>query len=267
MNNLVLGSEGFVGKYFSKYLESLGEKVFRFDIEGNVNQDCRTAEIPLQDIDRVYFLAWDVGGAKYLYKDESQFRQLEWNLQILLNVMPQLRSARVPLLFASSQLAQEYDTVYGSTKKVGEVWTKLLGGVCVRFWNVYGPLEKPSERSHVISDFVHQAHFERKIKMLSTGEELRQFVHVDDVSRAMHMAMNQGLKGVYDITSFEWVSVLEVAKFIGKEVGVEVIPGKEMGRTPITPMVGKVPHWEPKIRLEDGIRQMMGILLNHEVES
>jgi nucleoside-diphosphate-sugar epimerase len=88
MNNLVLGSEGFVGKYFCQYLEELGETVFRFDIEGNVTQDCRTAKIPLEDIDRVYFLAWDVGGAKYLYKHDSQFRQLEWNLQILLNVMP-----------------------------------------------------------------------------------------------------------------------------------------------------------------------------------
>jgi nucleoside-diphosphate-sugar epimerase len=260
MNNLVLGSEGFVGKYFCEYLEGLGETVFRFDIEGNVTQDCRTAKIPLENIDRVYFLAWDVGGAKYLYKHDSQFRQLEWNLQILLNVMPQLRTNNTPLLFASSQLAQEYDTVYGSTKKVGEVWTKLLGGVCVRFWNVYGPLEKPSERSHVISDFVHQAHSSKQIKMLSTGQELRQFVHVDDVSRAMHMAMNQNLKGVYDITSFEWISVLDVAKFIGNEMGAEVLPGTETGRTPITPMVGKVPHWWPQIQLEEGIRQMTRML-------
>ncbi len=268
MNNLVLGSEGFVGKYFCQYLEGLGETVFRFDIEGNVNQDCRTAEIPLQNIDRVYFLAWDVGGAKYLYKHDSQFRQLEWNLQILLNVMPQLRSTNTPLLFASSQLAQEYDTVYGSTKKVGEVWTKLLGGVCVRFWNVYGPLEKLSERSHVISDFVNQAHSTKQIKLLSTGEELRQFIHVDDVSRAMHMAMTQNLKGVYDITSFEWISVLDVAKFIGKVMGAEVFPGTETGRTPITPMVGKVPNWRPQIDLDEGILQMTRALLNdHSNES
>jgi dTDP-L-rhamnose 4-epimerase len=130
----------------------------------------------------------------------------------------------------------------------------------VRFWNVYGPLEKPSERSHVISDFVHQAHSSKQIKMLSTGQELRQFVHVDDVSRAMHMAMNQNLKGVYDITSFAWISVLDVAKFIGTEMGAEVFPGTETGRTPITPMVGKVPHWWPQIELEEGIRQMTRML-------
>ena len=157
ITNLVLGSEGFVGKYFCEFLVRNNEKVVKFDIDGAMPGDCRIDKLPLDDIDRIYFLAWDVGGAKYLYKNESQYTQLDWNLRILLNVMPQIKSAGIPMLFASSQLAQEYDTVYGSTKRLGEVWTKLLGGVSVRFWNVYGPLENISERSHVISDFIHQA--------------------------------------------------------------------------------------------------------------
>lgn len=255
--NLVLGSEGFVGKYFCQYLESVGEKVIRFDIESNAEDDCRTATIPISEVDRIYFLAWDVGGAKYLYKQESQFRQLDWNLRILLNVMPQIKEANIPLLFASSQLAQEYDTVYGSTKRLGEVWTKLLNGVCVRFWNVYGPLEKITERSHVISDFIHQAAHEKLIKMLSTGEELRQFIHIEDVSRAMHTAMEQNLKGVYDITNFEWISVLDVAKIIADKLNAKVICGTEIGRTPITPLVGKIPNWWPRVSISSGIDRMI----------
>jgi nucleoside-diphosphate-sugar epimerase len=259
INNLVLGSEGFVGKYFCEFLVRNNESVVNFDIDGAVPGDCRIDKLPLDNIDRVYFLAWDVGGAKYLYKTESQYTQLDWNLRILLNVMPQIKSAGIPMLFASSQLAQEYDTVYGSTKRLGEVWTKLLGGVSVRFWNVYGPLENISERSHVISDFIHQAINAKKISMLTTGFELRQFVHVEDVSRAMQMAMNQELTGIYDITSFEWVSIYEIAEMIGALLDVPVIRGLETGRTPTTPLTGKIPMWLPTISIEKGLMQMIDV--------
>lgn len=257
ITNLVLGSEGFVGKTFCKYLDGIGENVVGFDIEKDASEDCRSAIIPLEGIDRIYFLAWDVGGAKYLYKREAQFMQLDWNLNILLNVMRQIREAQKPFLFASSQLAQEYDTVYGSTKRLGEVWTKLLNGVCVRFWNVYGPVEEISERSHVVSDFVNQAFYEKRIEMLTTGEELRQFIHVDDVCRAMHSALTQQLTGIYDISSFEWTPVLRVAKMIAGKVDADVVPGNQEGRTPITPLVGKVPGWFPDVSLDTGIDRMI----------
>jgi nucleoside-diphosphate-sugar epimerase len=257
ITNLVLGSEGFVGNSFCTFLENQGERVVRFDIERSANEDCRHSQLPLDVVDRVYFLAWDVGGAKYLYKNKTQFRQLDWNLRILLNVMSQIQAARIPFLFASSQLAQEFDTVYGATKRLGEVWTQLLGGTRVRFWNVYGPIEEFSERSHVISDFVHQAWATGKIKMLTTGEELRQFIHIDDLCRAMHMALSQNLKSTYDITSFEWISVLDVAKIIASELSAEIILGRKTGRTPVTPLVGKIPGWFPEIDIRTGLRRMI----------
>src|SRR5947207_1098916 len=185
IRNLVVGSEGFVGKPFCTYLETAGEAVVRFDIKRSKNEDARAAQLPLNGIDRVYFLAWDVGGAKYLYREDSQFRQLDWNLKLLLNVMPQLQAAGVPFLFVSSQLAEEYDTVYGVTKRLGEVWTHLLEGVRVRLWNVYGPVEEPTERTHVVSDLVYQAMFNRKIELMTTGEEQRHFIHTDDVFSAI----------------------------------------------------------------------------------
>src|SRR4051812_14342431 len=106
--NLVIGSEGFVGKPFCTYLEKAGERVVRFDIRRATSEDAREAQLPLDGVDRVYFLAWDVGGAKYLYREDSQFRQLDWNLKLLLNVMPQLQNRGVRFLFVSSQLAEEY---------------------------------------------------------------------------------------------------------------------------------------------------------------
>jgi len=255
--NLVIGSEGFVGRPFCSFLESRQETVVRFDIKRCQAEDGRSVHLDLEGVDRVYFLAWDVGGAKFLYRDENQFSQLDWNLRLLLNIMPQLQAARTPFLFVSSQLAEEYDTVYGVTKRLGEVWTHLLGGVRLRLWNVYGAIEEPSERSHVVADFVHQALTGGEIRMLTHGTELRQFIHIDDVCRAFHGAMTQQLQGVYDVTSFEWVTVRELADVIARLTGAVVVPGRSAGNTPITPIRGKIPGWIPKVNFEDGLRSMV----------
>jgi nucleoside-diphosphate-sugar epimerase len=260
IKNLVLGSEGFIGKEFCKYLESIGEVVVHFDIKNGDKEDGRIAKLNLEGIDRVYFLAWDVGGAKYLYKEGAQLHQLDWNLKLMMNIMPQLQEGKVPFLFISSQLAEEYDTVYGVTKRLGEVWTRLLGGVFIRQWNIYGPMEEHTERSHVISDFVYQAVNTGEIKMITTGAEIRQFVHIDDVCRAWHAALSQNLKGIYDITSFEWVKILDVAEMIGKLTGAKVVPGTKIGSTPATPIKGKIPGWSTKVTLEEGLRRMVNFI-------
>jgi nucleoside-diphosphate-sugar epimerase len=258
MNNLVIGSEGFIGKSFCNFLESKGEKVTRFDIKRDEeNEDARHVKINMENIDRVYFLAWDVGGAKYLYKEDAQLNQLDWNLKLLHNVMKQLQETKKPFLFISTQLAEEYDTVYGATKRLGEIWTKLLDGVFIRQWNVYGPLEEHSIKSHVMSDFVHQALTTGEIHMLTNGEEVRQFIHIDDVCEAWHMALSQNLKGVHDVTSFEWIKIIDIANKIAAITGAKVVPGEKSGSTPLTPISGKINGWNPKVNLDEGIRRMV----------
>lgn len=257
IKNLVIGSEGFIGKSLCNYLENIGEEVVRFDIKRGDEEDARSAIINFKDIDRVYLLAWDVGGAKYLYKEDAQLGQLKWNLDLMSNLMPQIGASGKPFLFISSQLAEEYDTVYGVTKRLGEVWTKLLDGVFIRQWNVYGPIENTSERSHVISDFVRQAIENGEIKMLTTGEEKRQFIYIDDVCRAWHKALSDNLKGIHDITSFEWVKVIDVANMIAEMTNAKVIPGSIIGSTPITPIKGRVPGWLPSISMEEGLKNMI----------
>jgi nucleoside-diphosphate-sugar epimerase len=257
MRNLVLGSEGFVGTYFCKYLERIGEQVTHCDIKLTDKDDLRFKNIDLSNIDRVYFLAWDVGGAKYLYRHDTQMSQLQWNLHLMQNVFPQLIDAKIPFLFISSQLADDVDSVYGVTKRLGEKWAKLGNGRFVRLWNVYGPVEEESEKTHVVSDFVTQAVKNKEIRMLTTGTEKRQFVHVEDVSRAFHTAIESNFYETVDVTSFEWVRVIDLANIIAAYTGAKVIPGERIGSTPITPIYGKLPHWNPEISLEEGLKKMV----------
>ncbi len=257
--SLVLGSEGFVGRAFCQFLEAQGEQVVRFDIKRGPGEDAREVVLPLSGVEHVYFLAWEVGGAKYLYRDEAQFMQLDWNLKLLLNVMPQLQQSGLPFLFVSSQLAEEHDTVYGVTKRLGEVWTHLLKGVRVRLWNVYGAHEASTERSHVVADFVWQALTKGEIHMMTTGEERRQMVYIDDVCSAFRAALGARLDGIYDVSSFEWVRIRDVADIIGGLTGAKVVPGTRSGSTPITPMRGKIPGWTAQVPLEDGLARTVAL--------
>jgi len=258
MNNLVIGSSGFIGKSLCEYLRNKNEIVTEFDIVRNKNEDAREVVFSLEKFDRIYFLAWEVGGAKYLYAENAQFEQLDNNLQILINLMPQLKLSNKPFLFISSQLAEDVDTVYGVTKRLGEVWTKLLpNGFFIRQWNVYGPIEGISMRSHVISDFILQAITTGEIKMLTTGDEFRQFIHIDDVCSAYYTVIDKKIKGTFDVTSFEWIKVIDVAKIISEITGAKVIPGKIIGSTPNTPIKGKIPDWKPTISMYDGLNEMV----------
>lgn len=258
MRCLVIGSDGFVGQSFCSYLAGQGNEVVRCDIKRGPSEDARKITLPLDRVDAVYFLAWDVGGAKYLYRSDTQLDQLDWNLALMQNVFSQLRGCDIPFLFVSSQLADDLTSVYGVTKRLGQFWSGLLPqGVCVRLWNVYGAYEDSTLRSHVVADFVHQALDRGEIRMLTTGDECRQFVHIDDVCCGFHAALKGRVKQVCDVSSFEWVRVLDVARAIGEMTGAKVIPGDRAGSTVMIPNFQPVPGWMPKVDLHTGLARMV----------
>jgi nucleoside-diphosphate-sugar epimerase len=263
MNNLILGSEGFLGKRLCKFLEQKNQNVVRIDIKNSTLQDLRKMQLPLDNIDRVYFLAWDVGGSKYLYNSSTQLTQMEWNSQLMNNVFPQLKET--PFVFISSQLSEKIDTVYGSQKRTGEVWTKLYQhGVSVRLWNLYGYIEEFNEKSHVISDFISQAKNNGIIEMLTDGKEERQFIHIDDVCEALLKSFDiKDKTQTYDITTTKWISIYNIAKIIQKHTNCEIKIGDVVGETVLIDNKTMVSNWSPKISIEDGLKNM--IEKNNEV--
>lgn len=258
MKNLIIGSDGFVGKPLCKYLESCGEDIVKMDIKRGIQQDCRYANLELDGIDRVYFLAWDVGGAKYLYNKDVQLQQINHNTLLMQNVFSQLQGRDIQSLFISTQLAVNVDTVYGATKRLGEVWSRELNGVAVRLWNVYGSPETINVKSHVVSDFVNQAITNGEIHMMSTGEEYRQFIHTDDVVRGFKHALDiNHTTSICDVTSFEWVTIKKMAQIIADYTGAKLFYGKEQSYSEFTPISGKLPNWNPTVSLETGLIRMV----------
>ena len=221
---LVLGSSGFVGAPLCDYLETFGHEVVRFDIREG--KDCRHHRLPLTGVDRVFFLAWDVGGAKYLYHPGTQTNQLLWNTLIMSNVFMQLESTATPFTFVSSAQASNPTTAYAAQKRVGEIWTEQLCGTVVRLWNVYGAYERTTSRSHVVGDLIHSALTAGKIELMTHGDEQRRFCYIEDVVAAIANAHHRA--GPLDVVA-DKSSVFDIASMIGTLLNVPVIRGEDTG--------------------------------------
>ena len=225
--NLVLGGSGLVGKGLCKHLESLGEEVINIDIKNGSEFDLRTMDLaPYINVDYVWFLAWDVGGAKYLTQSKNLLNILKNNTLLCERVFGFLEETGLPFLFATTQLADPNNT-YGVTKLLGEEWTRLLGGKTARFWNVYG-WEEPGERSHVIPDLVIQALTQKHISLMTTGEEERQFIYMEDCAANLVRIRDSNETDV-DLTNGSWVKIKDLAGIIADKLGAKLTLGEVKG--------------------------------------
>ena len=152
MNVAVLGSSGQIGAYLTDYLRKKGHFVREFDIANSYHEDMTHIPNPflrniIMDSDFVFFLAFDVGGSHYLKKYQHTFKFIDNNTRMMANVFGHLADYKKPFVFASSQMSNMSYSPYGVMKRVGELYTKSLGGLIVHFWNVYG-IEKDMEKAH-----------------------------------------------------------------------------------------------------------------------
>ena len=254
--SLVLGSSGLVGRCLCRYLEENGKIVVPYDIRRDSKEDLRFATLDLRWIDEVYLLAWDVGGSRYLFRTDTQESQLEWNLRLLTNTLPQLKESGVRWLFASSQLSGQ-PNAYGIAKSVGEYWTSLAGGRTVRLWNVYGDVEEDNDRSHVMSDMIRQAFNGGEIHLLTDGNEMRRFTFESDIWRGLETAMVEETNEIYNVAGYANTSILEAAEIVAKMTGAEVYPGKKIAEWMDTSISGRLPNFTPQVGIEEGLEIMI----------
>lgn len=222
MKVVILGSGGQIGAYLTEYLRDKGHDVTEFDVVNGEEQDL--TKIPntklMHDIrvcDFVFFLAFDVGGSRYLKKYQHTYDFINNNARLMVNVFQYLAEYRKPFVFASSQMSNMSYSPYGVLKRVGELYTQTLGGLTVKFWNVYG-VEKDQEKSHVITDFIRKGFEEGEFEMMTDGTEERQFLYAEDCCEGLETVMNcySDFKPTdpLHITSFRNDSIKSVAEMI-----------------------------------------------------
>jgi len=273
MRITILGSSGQIGAYLTEYLRGKGHDVREFDVVNGEDQDM--TKIPNPDLhariatsEFVFFLAFDVGGSHYLKKYQHTFKFIDNNARIMANVFGYLNQYKVPFVFASSQMSNMSYSPYGVMKRVGELYTKSLEGLIVKFWNVYG-IEKDMEKAHVITDFIRKGFETGVIDMMTDGTEAREFLYAEDCCEALESVMEN-----YDqltsndelhITTGSHTTILEVARIIQrlfsnieKDVVIQPAESKDEvqkdARNIPDPYIKK--FWRSKTSLKNGITKV-----------
>ena len=270
---LVLGSGGQVGAYLTEYLRCVDVEVMEFDITNGPDQDMTVIpngelEAKIYMADFVYFLAFDVGGSHYLKKYQHTFNFIDNNTRLMANAFGLIEKYKKPFVFASSQMSNMSYSPYGVLKRVGELYTKSLGGLIVKFWNVYG-IEKDMDKAHVITDFIRKGFETGVIDMMTDGTEAREFLYAEDCCEALETVMdeydNLSCDDELHITTGVYTTVLEIASeikslfsSIGKEIKITPAQSKDEvqkdARNEPDPYIKK--FWEPKTSVPDGLQKV-----------
>ena len=277
MKVLNLGSNGQIGAYLTEYLREKGHEVIEYD--KNLGPQYNLTAIPsswlescIKEADFVFFLAFDVGGSRYLKKYQHTFNFIDNNTRIMANVFGLLEKYKKRFVFASSQMSNMSHSPYGVMKRVGEMYTSTLGGLTVKFWNVYG-IEHDQDKSHVITDFIRKGFEFGDFDMMTDGTEERQFLYAEDCCEALETIMEHYSdfkpEDPLHITSFNSSSIKEVANII---VGQFNLIGRSIK---ITPGLAKdsvqldkrndannyiIDWWLPKTNLQDGIAKVFNAM-------
>jgi len=282
MKVTILGSSGQIGAYLTEYLRGKGHEVTEFDIVNGEQEDLTA--IPnkklIHDIrlsDFVFFLAFDVGGSRYLAKYQHTFEFINNNARLMANAFTEIAANNVPFVFASSQMSNMSYSPYGVMKRVGELYTEALKGLTVHFWNVYG-IEHDYEKSHVITDFIRKGFENDTVEMLTDGTESRQFLYAEDCCEALETIMLKynefKSEDKLHITTHRYATIKEVASIITdcfKEIGKDVT--YQPAATKDSVQLDKkneadlyiLNWWLPKTSIEEGIKKVFTEMKNARI--
>jgi UDP-glucuronate decarboxylase len=133
----------------------------------------------------------------------------------------------------------------------------------VRIFNTYGPRMLPND-GRVVSNFIVQALSGNDITIYGSGQQTRSFCYVDDLIEAMILMMNSpaDFSGPVNIGNPGEYTMLELAESILKltrsesRLVFQPLPLDDpKQRQPDISLAREHLKWEPKVGLEDGLKE------------
>jgi GDP-L-fucose synthase len=293
---LVLGSNGLVGNGLRKLLnrkQNLDkyETFFSTRKDTNLYSEIETKKL-ISEIqpDTVINAAAKVGGI--IANNTQRFDFITKNLRINLNIFESIKqnpsinvinlgSSCIYPLDAPNPIKESYimsgkleptNSPYAMAKlssiEMGNALNANFGNRVINLMptNLYGPNDNFSENgSHVIPGLMRRMHIAKiedseDFKVWGTGNPLREFLHVDDLARAiLHVLENDSDISLLNVGSNKEVSIKELSLIIKKVIGYEgsIIfddsypdgnPRKLLDSTLIFET-----GWKPEISLMDGL--------------
>ncbi len=304
---VVMGGGGFIGNHLVSRLHKDGNYVVAADLKypdynkSNANEfiigDLRNVDVVkkviTEDIDEIYQLAADMGGAGYIFTGDNDANVMYNSVLINLNVLNESVVKNVKKIFYSSSACvypaynQEdpnnpkcYESsAYPAAPDSEYGWEKLFSerlyfsynrnyNIDVRvgrFHNVFGPLgtwiggkeKAPAAICRKVSESING----ETIEIWGDGTQTRSFLYIDDCIDAVIKFMGSDFKGPLNIGSEEMISINDFTKMIievsGKDLKIKNIYGPVgvKGRNSDNNLIREKLNWGPKVSLKQGITE------------
>jgi len=304
---LVCGAGGFIGGHLVNRLKQEGYWVRGVDLKeneyGNNNADefivgdLRKPEVVeavvTADLDEVYQLAADMGGAGFVFTGTNDAAIMHNSALINLNVLEEIKQKGIKKVFYSSSACMypEYnqldpenpkcseDSAYPAAPDSEYGWEKLFSerlfltyqrnhGIQVRvgrFHNIFGPQgtwnggreKAPAAVCRKVAEAVDGG----EIEIWGDGKQTRSFLIVDECVDGIRRLTDSEFSGPVNIGSEEMISINDFAKMVidisGKSLTVKNIPGPTgvRGRNSDNALIKEKLDWAPSQPLRTGVEQ------------
>jgi len=305
-NVLVGGAGGFIGSHLVRRLKKEGFWVRGVDLKypefstsaadefiiGDL-RDVSAVEKVLRDIDEVYQLAADMGGAGYIFTGEHDAEVMHNSATINLSMLEVGRKNGVHKFFYSSSacIYPEHnqrdpdnpkcseDSAYPAHPDSEYGWEKLFSerlylsymrnyGIEVhiaRFHNIFGPegtWKGGREKAPAaICRKVAEAADCWSIEIWGDGKQTRSFLYIDECVEAVRRFMESDFAGPVNIGSEEMISINGLAELVmgiaGKELSIRHISGPlgVRGRNSDNRLIAQKLGWKSSRPLREGLQQ------------
>ena len=238
MKILLTGSDGFIGKNLKKYLEVRNHTII--EIDRNSGNDLLTCDLKY-DVDWVIHLA-GIAGVRDSLENPTEY----WTQNVIASqrVFDHFKDTKI--LYASSSTAYEpWRNPYAMSKySMEQIAPKQSVGM--RFTTVYGP----GARDTMLIPRI----LRNDVPYINTNHS-RDFIHVDDLVRAIDTLIKSNLTGVTDIGSGTTNNLVELIEYFG--IDCERVVGEQTERLDNladNTLLNKI-GWSPKINLYDYIKE------------
>ena len=157
---------------------------------------------------------------------------------------------------------------YAATKLAGENLCSIysrnngLPTVCLRFFTVYGPRQRPEMAIHKFCRMIDTG---QKIQVYHNGRSARDYTYIDDIIRGIIASLECKKEyEVYNLGNSNTVNLLDLVGMLenelGKKADMELMP-QQIGDVPITfADISKAKSeldFSPQISLEEGITRFV----------
>ncbi len=296
MKILVTGGAGFIGSHVNKLLLKQGHQVTVVDnllhghkelidsqitfIQADILDQTKLEQI-LPNHDAVIHMA------SLIEVGESVKRPLEFaenNILGTVKLLEAMKNSGVKKIIFSSSAC-----VYGNSEKTPIAETDPLGSqenpygltkismeqFCIlyhtlfnfdvtilRYFNPYGPYELHNPETHAIPKFIRAALAKKPIPLYWKGEQIRDFIYIDDLALAHTLPLKQTGLHIYNVGTQTGVKVIDVVKKIfevlGYEVAIEDIGERKGDVSSLVASAEKIKQelgWEAKVSLKEGLKE------------